>query len=118
MGDARVGFTGRRKCNLFRGLCENVFFSRQGWRFTLLSKGIPSFPFFEGNQGAVQALQHPLLGSNSKYMTFCSKLENIDIHNNFCRKLVPEGAHRGQSFPYGYQNLDILIKFQRSTSLP
>ena len=48
----------------------------------LPGKGIPCFPIFENNQGAVQLSQNPVLNSISEY---------IDVRHHFFRELVRQG---------------------------
>ena len=45
-------------------------------------KGMPCFPIFEDNQGAVELSQNPVSDSNSKY---------IDVRHIFFRELVRQG---------------------------
>ena len=45
----------------------------------LPGKGMPGFPIFEDNQGAVQLSQNPVSNSN---------LKHIDVRHHFSRELV------------------------------
>ena len=42
-----------------------LLFLRQVWRFMLPEVGMPCFPVFEDNEGAVQLTQNPIINSNS-----------------------------------------------------
>ena len=46
------------------GAVKELLFLRQVWRFMLPGKGMPCFPIFEDNQGAVQLSQNPVSNSN------------------------------------------------------
>ena len=61
---------------------EELLFLRQVWRFMLSGKGMPCFPIFEDNQGAVQLSQKPVSNSN---------LKHIDDHHHCLRELVRQG---------------------------
>ena len=65
-----------------RDAVKELLFLRQVWRFMLPGKGMPCFPIFEDNQGAVQLSQNPVSNSNSKY---------IDVRSHCLRKLVRQG---------------------------
>ena len=75
-------------------------FLRQVWRFMLPGKGMPCFPVFEDNQGAVQLSQNPVSNSNSKH---------VDRHH-FFRELVRQGDISVNHVPSEYQHADILTK--------
>ena len=77
-------------------------FLRQVWRFTLPGKGMPCFPIFEDNQGAVQLSQNPVSNSNSKH---------IDVRHHFFRELVRQENNISVNYvPSEYQHADILTK--------
>ena len=80
---------------------KELLFLRQTWRFMLLGKGMPCFPIFEDNQGAVQLSQNPVSNSNSKH---------IDVRHQFLRILVHQGDISGSHVPSEYQHADILTK--------
>ena len=80
---------------------KELFFYVLVWRFMLTGKGMPCFPIFEDNQGAVQLTQNPW--SNST-------LEHIDVCNKFLRELVCQGCISVNHVPSEYQHTDILIK--------
>ena len=63
---------------------------RQVWHFMIPGKGMPSFPVFEGNQGALQLSKNPVSNSNSKH---------IDVRHHFLRELVPQGDIIVNRFP-------------------
>ena len=74
---------------------------RQVWRFMLPGKGMPCFPIFEDNQGAVQLSQNPVSNSNSKH---------IDVRHHFLRELVRQGDISVSHVPSEDQHADILTK--------
>ena len=67
----------------------------------LPGKGMPCFPIFEDNQGAVQLSQNPVSISNSKH---------IDVRHHFLRELVRQGDVSVSHVPSEYQDADILTK--------
>ena len=67
----------------------------------LPGKGMPCFPAFEDNQGALQLSLNPVSNSNSKY---------IDIRNHFLRYLVRQGDISVNHVSSEYQHADILTK--------
>ena len=67
----------------------------------LLGKGMPCFPIFEDNQGAVQLSQNPVSNSNSKH---------IDVLRHFFRKLICQGDISVSHVPSEYQHAHILTK--------
>ena len=73
----------------------------QIWRFMLPGKGIPCFPIFEDNQGAVQLSQNPVSNSDSKH---------IDVRHHFFRELVRQGNISVNYVSSEYQHADILTK--------
>ena len=60
---------------------KELFF-RRVWRFIIPGKGMPCFPVFEDNQGALQLSKNSVSNSNSKH---------IDVRRHFLRKLVRQG---------------------------
>ena len=64
----------------------------------LPGKGIPCFPIFEDNQGAVQLSQNPVSNSISEY---------IDVRHHFFRELVLQGDISVNHVPSEYQHADI-----------
>ena len=58
-------------------------FLRQVWRFMIPGKGMPCFPVFEDNQGALQLPKNPVSNSNSKHR--CS--------SSFLERACPPGGH-------------------------
>ena len=80
---------------------KELLFLRQVWRFTLPGKGMPCFPIFEDNQGAVQLSQNPVSNLNSKH---------IDVRHHFLRELVRQGDISVSHAPSEYQHADILTK--------
>ena len=62
---------------------KELLFLRQVWRFMMIpGKGMPCFPVFEDNQGALQLSKNLVSSSNSKH---------IDVRHYFLRKLVRQG---------------------------
>ena len=80
---------------------KELLFLRQVWRFMLPGQGMPCFPIFEDNQGAVQLSQNPVSNSNSK---------PIDVRHHFLRELVPQGDISVSHVSSEYQYADILTK--------
>ena len=74
---------------------------RQVWRFMIPGKGMPCFPVFEDNQGALQLSKNPVSNSNSKH---------IDVRHHFLRELVRQGDIIVNHVPSEYQHADILTK--------
>ena len=64
-------------------------------------KGMPCFPVFEDNQGALQLSKNPESNSNSKH---------IDVCHHFLRELVRQGDIIVSHVPSEYQHADILTK--------
>ena len=64
------------------GAVKELLFLRQVWRFMIPDKGMPCFPVFEGNPGALQLSKNPVWNSNSKH---------IDVRHRFLRELVRQG---------------------------
>ena len=85
----------------FGDAVKELLFLRQVWRFMLPGKGVPCFPIFEDNQGAVQLSQNPVSTSNSKH---------IDVRHHFLRELVRQGSISVSHVPSEYQHADILTK--------
>ena len=84
------------------GAVKELLFLRQVWRFMIPSKGMPCFPVFEDNQGALQlSSKNPLSNSNSKH---------IDARHHFLRELVRQGNIIVNHVPSEYQHADILTK--------
>ena len=106
-----VGFLGRRNVSLSLLLKQSMsllgdavkelLFLRQVWRFMIPVKGMPCFPVFEDNQGALQLSKNPVSNSNSKH---------IDVHHHFLRELVRQGDIVVNHVPSEYQHADILTK--------
>ena len=68
----------------------------------LPGRGMPCFPIFEDNQGAVQLSQNPASNSNSKH---------IDVRHHFVlRESVRQGDISVSHVPFEYQHADILTK--------
>ena len=67
----------------------------------LPGKGMPCFPIFEDNQGAVQLSQNPVSNSNSKH---------IDVRHHFLTELVRQGDFSVSRVPSECQPADILTK--------
>ena len=80
---------------------KELLFLRRVWRIMLPGKGVPCFPIFEDNQGAVQLWQNPVSNSKSKY---------IDVRHHFLRELVRQGDISVNHDPSEYQHTDILTK--------
>ena len=80
---------------------KELVFLRQVWRFMISGKGMPCFPVFEDNQGALQLSKNPVSNSNSKH---------IDVRYHFLRELVRQGDIIVNHVPSEYQHADILTK--------
>ena len=81
---------------------KELLFLRQVWRFMIPgSKGMPCFPVFEDNQGALQLTKNPVSNSNSKH---------IDVRHHFLGELVRQGDIIVNHVPSEYQHADILTK--------
>ena len=81
---------------------KELLFLRQVWRFMIPGKGMPCFPLFEDNQGALQLSKNPVSTSNSKH---------IDVRHHFLRELVRHGdIIIVNHVPSEYQHADILTK--------
>ena len=80
---------------------NELLFLRQILRFMIPGKGIPCFPVFEDNRGALQLSKHPVSNSNSK---------QIDVCHYFFRELVRQGDISVNHFPSEYQHADISRK--------
>ena len=76
-------------------------FLRQGWRFMIPGKGMPCFPVFEDNRGALQLSKNTVSNSNSKH---------IDVRHHFLRELVRQGDIVVNHVSSEYQHADILTK--------
>ena len=76
-------------------------FLRKVWCFMIPGKGMPCFPVFEDNQGALQLSKNPVSNSNSKH---------IDVLHHFLRELVRQGDISVNHVPSEYQHADILKK--------
>ena len=63
------------------------------------SKGMPCFPAFEDNQGALQLSKNPVANSNSKH---------IDVRHRILRELVRQGDIRVNRVSSEHQHADIL----------
>ena len=80
---------------------KELLFLRQVWRFMISGKGMPCFPVFEDNQGALQLSKNPVSNSNSK---------NIDVRHHFLRELVCQGDTIVNHVPSEYQHADMLTE--------
>ena len=67
----------------------------------LPGKGVPCFPIFEDNQGAVQLSQNPVSNSNSKH---------FDVRHHFVRELVCQGNISVNHVPSEHQRANFLTK--------
>ena len=85
---------------LFKEKSE-LLFLRQVWRFMIPGKGMPCFPVFEDNQGALQLSKNPVSNSNSKH---------IDVRHHFLRELIRQGDIVVNHVPSEYQHADVLTK--------
>ena len=85
---------------LFKEKSE-LLFLRQVWRFMIPAKGMPCFPVFEDNQGALQLSKNPVSNSNSKH---------IDVRHHFLRELIRQGDIVVNHVPSEYQHADVLTK--------
>ena len=61
-------------------------------------KGMPCFPVFEDNRGALQLSKNPVSNSNSKH---------IDVRHHFLRELVGQGEIIVNHVPSEYQHADV-----------
>ena len=61
--------------------------------------GMPCFPVFEDNQGALQISTNPMSNSNSKH---------IDVRHPFLRELVRQGDINVNHVSSEYQHADII----------
>ena len=80
---------------------KELLFLRQVWRFMIPGKGMPCFPVFEENHGALQLSKNPVSNSNSKH---------IDVRHHFLGELVRQGNIIVNHVPSEYQHEDILTK--------
>ena len=80
---------------------KELLFLRQVWRFMIPGKGMPRFPVFEDNQGALQLSKNPVSNSNPKH---------IDVRHHFLRELVRQGDISVNHVPSEYQHAGILTK--------
>ena len=80
---------------------KELLFLRQVWRLMIPGKGMPYFPVFEDDQGALQLSKNPVSNSNSK---------RIDVRHHFLRKLVRQEDIIVNHVPSEYQHADILTK--------
>ena len=78
------------------------------WCFMLSGKGMPCFPVFEDNQGAVQLTQNTITNSTSKH---------IDVRHHFLRELVRQRDINGAPFSYRIKNLIYMIFFVRQMGI-
>ena len=78
---------------------KELLFLRQVWRFTIPGEGMPCFPVFEDNQGALQFSNNPVSNSNSKH---------IDVRHHFLRELVRQGDIIVNHVPSEYQHADMI----------
>ena len=86
------------------GDAANELFLRQVFRFMIPGipgKGMPCFPVFEDNRGALQLSKNPVSNSNSK---------QIDVCHHFLRELVRQGDISANHVPSEYQHADISRK--------
>ena len=72
----------------------------------LPGKGMPYFPIFGDNQGAVQPSQNPVSNSNSKH---------IEVRHHFLRELVRQGDISVSHVPSEYQQVEEM--YQSSLAL-
>ena len=72
---------------------NELSFLRQVWRFMIPGKGMPCFPVFEDNQGALQLSKNPVSNSNPKH-----------------RELIRQGDIIVNHVPSEYQHAGILTK--------
>ena len=106
-----VGFLGRRNVSTLStseakyvapgDAVKELLFRRQVLRVMLPCKGMPCFPIFEDNQGAVQLSQNLVSSSKSKH---------IDVRSQCWRELVLQGDISVSYVPSEYQHADILTK--------
>ena len=80
---------------------KELEFLRQVCRFMIPDKGMPCFPVFEDNQGALQLSKNPVSNSNSKH---------VDFRHHFLRELVRQGDIIVNYVPSDHQHADILTK--------
>ena len=80
---------------------KELLFLRQVCRFMIPGKGMPCFPVFEDNQGALQLSKNPVSNSNSKH---------IDVRHHFLRELVRQGDIIVNHVPSEDQHAGILTK--------
>ena len=78
-----------------------LLFLKQVWRFMIPGKGMPCFPVFEDNQGALQLSKNPVSNSNSKH---------IVVRYHFLRELVRQGDIIVNQVPSEYKHADVLTK--------
>ena len=64
-------------------------------------KGMPCFPVFEDNQGALQLSKNPVSNSISKH---------INVRHHFLKELVRQGDIIVNHVPSEYQHADVLTK--------
>ena len=80
---------------------KELLFLRQVWCFMIPGKGMPSFPVFGDNQGALQLSKNPVSNSNSKH---------FDVRHHFLRELVRQGYIIVNHVLSEYQHADVLTK--------
>ena len=80
---------------------ERVAVLRQVWRFMLPGKGMPCFPVFEDNRGAVQLSKNPVSNPDSR---------RIDVRRHVFRELVRQRDISVNPVSSEYQHADILRK--------
>ena len=92
-------YTSEEECVALGDTVKELLFLRQVWRFMIPGKGMPCFPVFEDNQGALQLSKNPVSNSN---------LKHIDVRHHFLRELVRQGDISVNHVPSEYQQADIL----------
>ena len=80
---------------------NELLFLRQVWRFMIPGKGMPCFPVFGDNEGALQLSKNPVSNSNSRH---------VDVGHHFLRELVRQGDISVNHVRSEYQHADILTK--------
>ena len=79
---------------------KELLLLRQVWSFMIPGKGMPCFPVFGDNQGALQLSKNPVSNSNSKH---------IDVrHHYFLREFVRQGDIIVNHVPSEHQHAGIL----------
>ena len=93
--------TSEAGCVALGDAVKELLFLRQVFRFMIPGEGMPCFPVFEDNQGALQLSKNPVSNSNSKH---------IDVRHHFLRELVCQGDIIVNHAPSENQHADILTK--------